>query len=40
MPFERGIAETIAWYRDNRDWTARVKSGAYREYYEQNYANR
>jgi dTDP-glucose 4,6-dehydratase len=40
MPFEKGIEETIAWYRANAEWTARVKSGAYREYYEQNYANR
>ena len=31
--FEQGMAETIQWYLDNRDWTERVRSGAYREYY-------
>ncbi len=38
--FEQGIADTIAWYLDNREWLAKVRSGAYREYYEQMYGNR
>lgn len=38
--FEQGLAQTVAWYRDNRDWVARVKSGEYQNYYERNYANR
>jgi dTDP-glucose 4,6-dehydratase len=40
MNFEQGLRETVNWYRDNRDWTARVKSGAYREFYSKNYAGR
>lgn len=38
--FEEGLERTILWYRKNRSWVARVKSGEYRRYYEQNYANR
>jgi dTDP-glucose 4,6-dehydratase len=40
MPFERGLAETIDWYRSNTAWVERVKSGEYRQYYEKNYAGR
>ena len=40
MPFEEGLKETIDWYRANPDWIARVKSGEYRRYYEENYAGR
>lgn len=36
--FESGIAKTVGWYRDNAEWIARARSGAYREYYEKNYA--
>ena len=28
VPFERGIAETVAWYRDNRDWWEPLKAGS------------
>jgi len=35
--FERGIAETIGWYMSNEEWVAEVTSGAYRDYYEQQY---
>ena len=38
--FESGLAETVAWYRDNREWWEPIKSGAYREYYRQQYAAR
>jgi dTDP-glucose 4,6-dehydratase len=38
--FETGLARTIEWYRANAPWVARVRSGEYRTYYEQNYANR
>ena len=40
MDFETGLARTVAWYRDNRQWIDRVRSGAYREYYEKNYGGR
>jgi dTDP-glucose 4,6-dehydratase len=38
--FEDGLEKTVAWYRDNKTWTERVRSGAYRAYYEQQYAAR
>ncbi len=31
------LAETIDWYRNNTEWWKRVKSGAYREYYDRQY---
>jgi len=40
MDFERGLAATIDWYQANQGWTARVKSGEYRQYYASNYAGR
>ena len=40
QPFEAGLQSTIDWYRQNAGWVARVKSGAYQSYYENNYANR
>lgn len=40
MGFESGLQRTIAWYRANGEWVARVRSGAYREYYEKNYGSR
>ena len=35
-----GLAETVDWYRANRDWWEPIKSGDYRVYYEQQYAAR
>jgi dTDP-glucose 4,6-dehydratase len=40
MDFDLGLRQTIDWYKDNRHWIDRVRSGAYRTYYEQNYLNR
>ena len=40
MPFEAGLAETVSWYRDHRDWWEQIKSGEYREYYNRQYADR
>lgn len=40
MDFDRGLAETVNWYRNNRAWIDRVRSGEYRRFYEQNYAGR
>lgn len=37
IPFERGLAETVAWYRANAAWVARCRSGEYREYYSRMY---
>jgi len=40
VPFEQGLAQTIQWYRENREWIGRVKSGEYQSYYENNYGGR
>jgi dTDP-glucose 4,6-dehydratase len=37
VPFEAGIAETVDWYVENREWWERIKTGAYREYYDKQY---
>jgi dTDP-glucose 4,6-dehydratase len=36
-PFEVRLEQTVQWYRDNPDWLRRVRSGEYRDYYQQNY---
>ena len=38
--FEDGLAATVDWYRDHREWWEPLKSGEYRKYYEQQYAAR
>jgi len=38
--FEDGLAATVAWYRSNRTWIERVRSGAYRDYYDKQYKDR
>ena len=35
-----GLEETVAWYRENREWWEPIKSGDYKRYYEQQYAAR
>ncbi len=40
MGFDEGIERTVDWYRQNRGWTDRVKSGEYLTYYSRNYENR
>ena len=37
---QAGLVETVDWYRDNREWWEPIKSGAYREYYAEQYAAR
>jgi dTDP-glucose 4,6-dehydratase len=34
---EEGLAGTVTWYRENAWWWEPIRSGAYREYYEQQY---
>ena len=38
--FASGFDKTIRWYLDNRAWVDRVRSGAYRQWIDQNYARR
>ena len=35
--WESGLRKTIGWYLDNQTWVERVRSGAYRAYYQQQY---
>jgi dTDP-glucose 4,6-dehydratase len=37
---ERGLEATVGWYREHRSWWEPIKSGAFREYYETQYAAR
>ncbi len=38
--FESALEETVRWYSDNKEWWRRVKSGAFREYYDKHYKER
>lgn len=38
--FETGIKDTIDWYLNNKEWMARIQSGAYRDYVAQQYNER
>jgi dTDP-glucose 4,6-dehydratase len=38
--FDKALEYTVKWYVENRTWWERVKSGAYREYYEKQYGAR
>ncbi|MCW2949710.1 MAG: dTDP-glucose 4,6-dehydratase [Thermoleophilia bacterium] len=40
ISFDQGLADTVKWYRDNRAWWEPIKSGEYRDFYEQQYAGR
>jgi dTDP-glucose 4,6-dehydratase len=37
VQFEDGLERTVRWYQEHAEWTARVRSGVYRDYYAQNY---
>ncbi|RKD23241.1 dTDP-glucose 4,6-dehydratase [Ammoniphilus oxalaticus] len=36
--FETGIAQTIQWYLDNKEWWEQIISGEYQKYFEKQYA--
>ncbi len=38
--FASGLRKTVQWYLDHTDWVADVRSGAYRQWIEQNYGRR
>ena len=40
VTFEDGLNQTIEWYQSHTDWVQRIRSGAYQEYYEQQYGQR
>jgi len=37
---DSGLLSTVRWYLEHPEWVARVKSGAYREWIDRNYADR
>jgi dTDP-glucose 4,6-dehydratase len=37
--WESGLRKTINWYSENSEWIQRARSGAYREYYKQQYGS-
>lgn len=40
VTFEQGIRLTIDWYLENRDWSEKILSGSYQEYYAQQYVEK
>jgi dTDP-glucose 4,6-dehydratase len=38
--FATGLPETVAWYRDHREWWEPIKSGEFEAYYREQYAAR
>jgi len=40
VDFEKGLLDTISWYRSNDAWIEAVRTGSYLDYYRQNYATR
>jgi dTDP-glucose 4,6-dehydratase len=37
--WQSGLEKTVRWYQENGKWIERARSGAYREYYHQQYGN-
>jgi len=37
VSFAEGLARTVAWYGEHRDWWEKIKSGEWRRYYERQY---
>lgn len=40
VDFREGLSKTIDWYLENAEWLEHLTSGAYRDYYEKQYAER
>jgi dTDP-glucose 4,6-dehydratase len=38
VDFRQGMSDTVKWYRENRWWWEKIKSGEFREYYKKMYA--
>lgn len=38
--FREGLSRTVDWYKDNKGWWKKIKSGQYRAYYRKNYTKR
>lgn len=40
VPFEEGLRQTVEWYRTHESWWRTIKSGEFKDYYQQQYAKR
>jgi dTDP-glucose 4,6-dehydratase len=40
VEFERGLRETVEWYKNNESWWRPIKSGEFLDYYKTQYASR
>ncbi len=40
LTFEEGLSKTVDWYLANEEWLQHVTSGAYQQYYQQQYHQR
>jgi len=40
ISFEKGLRDTIEWYRSHPQWVETIRSGEYRSYYEKQYGHR
>lgn len=40
LSFEEGLRETVRWYCEHRKWWEEIKTGAYLDYYKQQYGER
>jgi dTDP-glucose 4,6-dehydratase len=40
VAFERGLPDTVAWYREHPDWVAGARSGDWDAYYARQYGDR
>ena len=37
VEFDEGIERTIQWYKDNKWWWEKIKSGEFKKYYDKQY---
>jgi dTDP-glucose 4,6-dehydratase len=40
IPFEQGLKATVEWYQQNEPWWRTIKSGEFKQYYEEQYRRR
>jgi dTDP-glucose 4,6-dehydratase len=40
VTLEEGLAQTLAWFKENETWWKNVKSGEYQKYYTEQYEKR
>ncbi len=40
VDLDTGLADTVAWYRENEGWWRPIKDGSFRDYYRRQYADR